>query len=71
MHLHIMFTAFARFGDGARHAPEFAHANHQGFIQQAALLEVFDESSDGFIGLARVQGVVGHEVVVGVPAATQ
>ena len=48
-------------------ASEFAAPDDEGFIEEAALFEVFEEAGDGEVGVAGVFVVVVFEVAVGVP----
>ena len=52
---------------GSRLATEFSPPDYQGFVQQASLLEVLEQSGDRLIGRTGMLGVVEHEVAVGIP----
>ena len=57
--------AAAVFGGGL--AAEFAAPDDERFIEQAALLEVFQQGGDWLVGRAGMVRVIGDEVAVGVP----
>src|SRR4051794_21782149 len=51
-----------------RAATELTRPDHQGLVQHAALLQVFDEAGDRLVGRP-AQGAVALDVAVGVPGA--
>ena len=53
------------FGGGL--TAEFAAPDDEGFVEEAALFEVFEEAGDGFVGAAGVLVMIVFEVAVGVP----
>ena len=50
-----------------RQPAKFARANHQRVLEQTALREVFEQSGERLVGLAREAGVIADEIHVAVP----
>ncbi len=61
----IAAGSFGVFGGGL--SAEFSAPDDEGFVEEAALFEIFEKSGDGFVGVAGVFVVVVFEVAVGVP----
>ena len=58
-------TGLGEFDDWG--AAEFAAPDDEGFVEHAALFEVFEESADGLVGFGGEAAVIDFEVVVIVP----
>ena len=54
-------------GLGDRQAAEFAAPDHQGLVEQPALVEVGEQAGDGLVGLAGELLVVALDIDVAVP----
>ena len=61
-------AAQGRVGLHHRGASEFASPDHQGVVEQAALLQVEHQRGAGLIGGRRVAAHVAHHIGMGVPA---
>ena len=61
----IVVASVASLGEGS--AAEFAGPNDQCFPEQSARLEIGEETRDGFVDGACVEGMILFEIPVGIP----